>query len=149
MSTLQKVHSPYVPVQVVGMSSSVSLLGLLGAEGGPSKVLLSSRPIYHHSPPHSCPQVCPSGLPLPTASHLVSGSLCSWSPGSGLQSPHSICSCSHWQPGPGLMELGNWFCCFPPGPCGAETAGQWHTRPSLGRAGFKPWLQLTVLRHNL
>lgn len=32
----------------------------MGAEGGPNKVLLLFRPIYHHSPHHFCPQVCPS-----------------------------------------------------------------------------------------
>lgn len=56
MSTLQKIHSPYVPVQVGDVVLSFPFRPI-GAEGGPNKVLLSSRPIYHHSPPtlaHRC-----------------------------------------------------------------------------------------------
>lgn len=67
MSTLQKIHSPYVPVQVGDVVLSFPFRPI-GAEGGPNKVLLSSRPIYHHSPPtlaHRCALAgSPSPLPL-------------------------------------------------------------------------------------
>lgn len=106
----------------------------MGAEGGPNKVLLSSRPSYHHDPHHFCPagealcpHVCRCGLPSPLPLIWFLAAFALGPQGSCLQSSHSICPCSHWQPV-------------------KQSAGQWHTRPSLGRAVFKP-VSAATARH--
>lgn len=136
-----KGHRPYAPVQVGDVVLSFPFRPM-GAEGGPNKVLLSSRPSYHHGPHHFCPagealcpQVCRCGPPSPLPLFWFLAAFALGPQGSCLQSSHSICPCGHWQPGPGLMSWVIGFV-FPWQP--VEQRVQWHTGPSLGWAVFKP-----------
>lgn len=132
-----KDHRPYAPVQVGDVVLSFPFRPM-GAEGGPNKVLLSSRPSYHHGPHHFCPagealcpQVCRRGPPSPLPLFWFLAAFALGPQGSCLQSSHSICPCGHWQPGPGLMELGDWFC-FPLAASGAESAVAHRAQPGVG-----------------
>lgn len=132
-----KGHSPYAPVQVGDVVLSFPFRPM-GAEGGPNKVLLSSRPSYHHGPHHFCPagealcpQVCRRRLPSPRPLFWFLAAFALGPQGSCLQSSHSICPCSHWQPGPGLMELGDWFC-FPRHPVEQRVQGRGTQGPAWG-----------------
>lgn len=127
-----------MPLSRLGMSSSVSPLGLWERKVGPIKFSCPPGPAITTVPTTFAQQVrlcahrcAAAGPPSPLPLFWLLAAFALGPQGSCLQSSHSICPCGHWQPGPGLMELGDWFC-FPLAASGAESAVAHRAQPGEG-----------------